>query len=78
MPGATDNESSRLSTTPAILVTRRNPLAASRMPMFTVDGIRTFRRWTHTSLSVLLDHLSTIPPDSYAQPAPDTDLNQFE
>jgi len=38
--------------------------------MFTLDGIRTLHRWTHTSLTVLLDHLSTIPPGSYAQPLP--------
>ena len=29
--------------------------------MFTVDGIRKLHGWTHASLSLTLDHLSTIP-----------------
>lgn len=38
--------------------------------MFTVDGIREFHRWTHASITVLLDHLSTIPTNEYAQELP--------
>ena len=33
--------------------------------MFTLDGIRKFHRWTHASLDLLLDHLSTIPAGDY-------------
>jgi uncharacterized damage-inducible protein DinB len=35
--------------------------------MFTVDGIRKLHGWTHASLAILLDHLSTIPSDVYAK-----------
>ena len=38
--------------------------------MFTVDGIRRFHRWTHASLNVLLDHLSTITADDYTRELP--------
>ena len=38
--------------------------------MFTVDGIREFHRWTHASITVLLDHLSAIPTNEYAQELP--------
>ena len=38
--------------------------------MFTLEGIRKFHGWTHASLNVLLDHLSTIPADDYAKQLP--------
>lgn len=33
--------------------------------MFTVDGIRKFHHWTHASLTMLLDHVATIPAAAY-------------
>lgn len=33
--------------------------------MFTVEGIGKFHGWTHACLSLLLEHLSTIPQDEY-------------
>ena len=38
--------------------------------MFTLDGIRKFHHWTHASLSLLLDHLATIPAGDYARELP--------
>ena len=38
--------------------------------MFTLEGIRKFHAWTHASLSLLLDHLSTIPADDFAKELP--------
>jgi len=38
--------------------------------MFTLDGIRKFHRWTHASLTLVLDHLSTISADAYAKDLP--------
>jgi uncharacterized damage-inducible protein DinB len=38
--------------------------------MFTLDGIRKFHGWTHASLNLLLDHLSTIPKGDYAKDLP--------
>lgn len=35
--------------------------------MFTVDGIRKLHHWTHASISLLLEHLSTLPPESYTR-----------
>ncbi len=35
--------------------------------MFTLPGIRQFHGWTHASLTLLLDHLSTIPATEYAR-----------
>ncbi|HUA97717.1 MAG TPA: DinB family protein [Terracidiphilus sp.] len=35
--------------------------------MFTIDGVRKFHSWTHASLTLLLDHLSTIPTADYAR-----------
>ena len=35
--------------------------------MFTIDGIRKFHAWTHACLSLLLDHLSTIPGGDYTK-----------
>ena len=33
--------------------------------MFTLDGIRKFHAWTHASLTLVLDHLSTLPSSDY-------------
>jgi uncharacterized damage-inducible protein DinB len=33
--------------------------------MFTLDGIRKFHDWTHSSLSRMLDHIATLPEDTY-------------
>lgn len=38
--------------------------------MFTLEGIQKFHRWTHASLSLLLDHVSTIPPADYGKELP--------
>lgn len=38
--------------------------------MFTVGGIRKFHDWTHASLNLVLDHLSTIPREHYAKEVP--------
>jgi len=38
--------------------------------VFTVDGIRKLHSWTHASLSLLLDHLGTIPAADYAREVP--------
>lgn len=38
--------------------------------MFTLPGIRQFHSWTHASLTLLLDHLSTIPVTEYAKEVP--------
>jgi uncharacterized damage-inducible protein DinB len=38
--------------------------------MFTVDGIREFHFWTHDSLRLVLDHLSTIPASEYTTEVP--------
>ncbi len=35
--------------------------------MFTIDGVRKFHRWTHASLNLVLNHLSTIPPEDYVR-----------
>ena len=35
--------------------------------MFTIDGVRKFHGWTHASLNLVLDHLSTIPANDYAR-----------
>ena len=35
--------------------------------MFTVDGVRKFHGWTHASLNLVLDHLSTLPASDYAR-----------
>jgi uncharacterized damage-inducible protein DinB len=35
--------------------------------MFTLDGIRQFQTWTHQSISLLLDHLATLPAADYTQ-----------
>src|SRR3569833_1768916 len=38
--------------------------------MFTLDGIRKFHRWTHASLTLLLDHLSTLTSETYTKELP--------
>ena len=38
--------------------------------MFTLDGVRTFHGWTHASLNLVLDHLSTIPTSDYVKEVP--------
>ena len=38
--------------------------------MFTLDGVQKFHSWTHASLNLLLDHLSTIPPTEYGKELP--------
>jgi uncharacterized damage-inducible protein DinB len=40
--------------------------------MFTLDGVRKFHDWTHSSLSRMLDHIATLPEGSYH-----TKLNGF-
>ena len=38
--------------------------------MFTVQGIRKFHAWTHQSLTLLFDHLSTLAAEEYAKEIP--------
>ena len=38
--------------------------------MFTLDGVRKFHGWTHESLNLVLDHLSTIPTSDYVKEVP--------
>ena len=38
--------------------------------MFTLDGIRKLHGWTHASLDLVLDHLSTIPESDYGKDLP--------
>jgi uncharacterized damage-inducible protein DinB len=38
--------------------------------MFNVDGIRQFHFWTHACLTLVLDHLSTIPASDYIKEVP--------
>ena len=35
--------------------------------MFTIDGVRKFHGWTHASLNLVMDHLSTIPTNDYVK-----------
>ena len=35
--------------------------------MFTIDGLRDFHGWTHSSLDLVLDHVATIPDDDYVR-----------
>jgi uncharacterized damage-inducible protein DinB len=41
-----------------------------RFTLFTLAGIRKFHSWTHECLTLLLDHLSTIPAGDYAKEVP--------
>jgi uncharacterized damage-inducible protein DinB len=38
--------------------------------VFTLDGVRKFHGWTHASLDLVLDHLSTIPTSDYVKEVP--------
>ena len=38
--------------------------------MFTLDGVQKFHSWTHASLDILLDHLSTINTGDYVKEMP--------
>lgn len=38
--------------------------------MFTLDGIRKFHHWTHSTLGLVLDHLATIPAGDYTKEVP--------
>jgi len=38
--------------------------------MFTVDGIRKFHSWTHSCLTLMLDHLSAISESDYTREVP--------
>jgi uncharacterized damage-inducible protein DinB len=38
--------------------------------MFTLAGIRKFHSWTHASIALVLDHLSTLPAAAYSQELP--------
>jgi uncharacterized damage-inducible protein DinB len=40
--------------------------------VFTLDGVRKFHGWTHASLNLVLDHLSTLPANDYV-----TELSGF-
>jgi uncharacterized damage-inducible protein DinB len=40
--------------------------------VFTLDGVRKFHCWTHGSLNLVLDHLSTMPANDYV-----TELSGF-
>jgi len=46
--------------------------------MFTVDGIRKFHDWTHSSLALLLDHLSKLSPEAYAKELPSFGFNTLQ
>jgi uncharacterized damage-inducible protein DinB len=39
--------------------------------VFTLAGIRKLHSWTHSSLTLVLDHLSTLPEGDYAKELPD-------
>lgn len=41
--------------------------AGQERSVFTIEGAREFHRWTHASITILLDHLSTIPADEYVR-----------
>jgi uncharacterized damage-inducible protein DinB len=38
--------------------------------VFTLPGVRKFYDWTHASLTLLLNHLSTIPATEYGKEVP--------
>ena len=44
--------------------------AQRRFALFTLAGISKFHEWTHASITLLLDHLSTIPTSDYAKQVP--------
>src|ERR1700761_8332021 len=39
--------------------------------MFTLEAVQKFHNWTHASLTLLLDHLSTMPFGDYVKELPD-------
>jgi uncharacterized damage-inducible protein DinB len=39
--------------------------------VFSVDAVRKFHGWTHASLGLVLDHLSTMPADDYMREVSD-------
>jgi uncharacterized damage-inducible protein DinB len=41
-----------------------------RDALFTLEGVRKFHGWTHASLTLLLDHLSTIPASDHGKEMP--------
>jgi uncharacterized damage-inducible protein DinB len=43
--------------------------------MFTLDGVRKFHGWTHASLTLLLDHLSTMPLGDFGKELPNFGLS---
>jgi len=43
--------------------------------MFTPEGIHKLHHWTHESLTLLLEHLSTLPPDACAKELPSFGFN---
>ena len=45
-------------------------LGLKEKALFTLNGIRKFHGWTHASLSLLLDHLSTVPASDYTKDVP--------
>ena len=38
--------------------------------MFTIEGVQKLHGWTHASLTIVLDHLSTIPAGEYVKELP--------
>ena len=38
--------------------------------MFTIEGVRKLHGWTHASLTIVLDHMSTIPASDYVKELP--------
>lgn len=45
-------------------------MTTTAYPVFTLDGIRTLHGWTHASLDLLLNHLSTLPAEDYEKVLP--------
>src|SRR5579872_6934654 len=43
---------------------------ARRISVFTLPGVRKFHDWTHSSLTLLLNHLSTMPAAQYVKEVP--------
>src|SRR4051794_11242512 len=39
--------------------------------VFTLEGVRKLHGWSHASLNLVLDHLSTIPTTDYVKELPD-------
>jgi uncharacterized damage-inducible protein DinB len=45
--------------------------------VFTLDGIRIFHAWTHSSLDLVLDHLSAMPTEDYERKLPGFGLSSL-